>query len=91
MSETSDQPTGDDLEVVEVETGGVDDEGNAVVDDLVVAMDKEGNIVASDETVAVVTEDGDVVIDETISVVGDDGELHAIQEDITVLEADEDE
>lgn len=91
MSETSDKPGDDDLEVVEVETGGVDEDGNAVVDDLVVALDKDGKVVASDETVAVVTEDGDVIIDETISIVGDDGELHAVEEDITVLEADDDE
>lgn len=86
MSETSDKPT-DDLELVEVETEGVDDEGNAVVDDLVVAVDKDGKVVASDETIAVVTEGGDVVIDETLSVRGDDGNLHAVEEDITVLEA----
>ena len=49
MSESSDKPTSDDLEVVEVETEGIDDEGNAMVDDLVVAVDKDGKIVASDE------------------------------------------
>jgi len=54
-----------------------------------VAVDQDGNIVASDETIAVVTQDGDVVIDETISVMGDDGQLHAVEEDITVLEADD--
>ncbi len=91
MSESSDKSTSDDLEVVEVETEGVDDEGNAVVDDLVVVVDKDGKIVASDETIAVVTDDGDVVIDETISIMGDDGELRAVEEDITVLEADDDE
>ncbi|MGD0394875.1 MAG: hypothetical protein ABSC41_19805 [Acidimicrobiales bacterium] len=89
MSETSDKSSGDDLEMVEVEAGGVDEQGNAVVDDLIVAVDKDGKVVASDETIAVVTEDGDLVIDETISIVGDDGELHAIEEDITVLEADD--
>jgi hypothetical protein len=89
MSDTSNERADDDLEVVEVESAGIDGEGNAVVDDLVVAIDKDGNVIASDETVAVITEDGDMVIDETISVVGEDGELHAIEEDITVVEAED--
>jgi hypothetical protein len=89
MSDTGDDRADDDLEVVEVESAGVDDEGNVFVDDLVVAVDKDGHVVASDETVAVLTEDGDMVMDETISVAGDDGKLHAIKEDITVLEAED--
>ena len=90
MSETNDTPAGEDaLELVEVETEGVDDEGNLVLDDLVVAVDSEGKIVAADETVAVITPEGDAVIDEKLSVVGDDGKLHAVDEDISVLEDDE--
>ena len=77
------------LQVVEVETTGVDDDGNAVIDDLVVAVDDEGHIVASDETVAVISPRGDVVVDETLSVVGEDGRLHAVEEDIAVLDADD--
>jgi hypothetical protein len=56
----------------------------------VVAVDRDGNIVAADETVTVVTADGDIVVDETLSVVGDDGQLHAIEGDTTVFEADDD-
>ena len=87
MSETNDTPTGDaEFDLVEVETEGVDERGNIVVDDVVAVVGGHGNIVATDETIAVLTVDGDVVIDETVSVVGDDGELHAIGEDVTVLE-----
>jgi hypothetical protein len=90
MSETNDTPAGDDsLEVTEVETEGVDEEGNLVIDELVAAVDSEGKIVATDETVAVVTPDGGVIVDETLSVVGDDGKLHTIEEDTSVMEADE--
>ena len=76
------------LRIVEVETKDVDDHGNVVVDDLVVAVDDDGTIVASDETVAVISPEGDVVVDETLSVVGEDGKLHAVEEDIAVLDAD---
>ena len=90
MSETNDTPAGENsLEVVEIETEGVDEEGNLVNDNLVAAVDSDGNIVATDETVAVVTPDGDVIVDETLSIVGDDGELHAIEEDTSVMEADD--
>jgi len=77
------------LQVVEVETRGIDDDGNAVVDDLMVAVDEQGGIVATDETVAVISPAGDVAIDETLSVVGGDGKLHAVEEDISVLDADD--
>jgi hypothetical protein len=91
MSNTGDNtpPAEDDIEVVEVVTGGVDEHGDVVVDDLVAAVDSEGNILATDETIAVETPDGDVLIDETISVLGDDGELHAVEEDVTIVEADD--
>ena len=90
MSDDNQKPTGEDsLEVVEVETQGVDDEGNLVIDDLVVAVDREGKIVATDETVAVITSEGDAVVDEKLSVAGEDGKLHTIEEDISVLEDDE--
>ena len=93
MSNTGDTnpPADDDIEVVEVVTGGVDEQGDVVVDDLVAAVDSEGNILATDETIAVETPDGDVLIDETISVLGEDGKLHAVEEDITVVEADDED
>ncbi len=78
-----------DLELVEVESQGVDEEGNIVDDDLVVAVDSDGNIVATDETVTVVTADGDVVVDETLSVAGEDGKLHPVEEDVSILEPDD--
>jgi len=82
MSVAVDGPTvGDSLSVVEVETEDVDDDGNLVVDDLIVAVDGDGKIVATDETIAVITPEGDTVVDETLSVVGDGGDLHAIEED----------
>jgi hypothetical protein len=77
------------LQVVEVETKGVDGDGNAVVDDLMVAVDNDGKIVATAETVAIISPTGDVVVDETLSVVGEDGKLHTVEEDIAVLEADD--
>ncbi len=92
MSETNETPAGEDaLELVEVETEVVDDEGNVVVDDLVAAVDGDGNIVATGETITTVTPHGDVVVDETIAVRGDDGRLHAVEEDVTVVEADDEE
>ena len=90
MSEDTQRPNDDDsLQVVEVETEGVDDEGNIVIDDLVVAVDGEGKIVATDETIAVITPEGDTVVDEKLSVVGDDGKLHAVEEDISDVEVEE--
>jgi hypothetical protein len=79
MSETN-EGSDDEVEVdlVEFETVGTDDEGDIVIDDVVVATDSEGHIIAVDETVAVV------------SPRGDDGELHVLEEDVTVTESDED-
>ncbi len=92
MSETNETPAREDaLELVEVETEIIDDEGNVVVDDLVAAVDGDGTIVATGETITTVTPDGDIVVDETIAVRGDDGRLHAVEEDVTVLEADDEE
>jgi hypothetical protein len=90
MSETDDEAATaeDEFELVEVETGDIDQEGNLVVDDIV-AVVGGGYIIAVDETVTTLTPDGDVRIDETLSVVGDDGELHAIEEDVTVLATSE--
>ena len=88
MSGTNDTPSDDDsLEMVEVETEGVDEEGNLVIDDLVVAVDVEGKVLATDETVAVITPEGDAVVDEKLSVLGEDGKLHAVEEDISDLGA----
>jgi coenzyme F420-0:L-glutamate ligase/coenzyme F420-1:gamma-L-glutamate ligase len=33
--------------------------------------------------------DGDVVVDEVLSVIGEDGELHPVEEELTVIEAEE--
>jgi hypothetical protein len=91
MSETN-EGTDDEIEVdlVEFETVGTDDEGDIVIDDVVVATDREGHIIAVDETVAVVNARGDVVMDETVSVVGDDGELHVLEVDVTIMEPEKD-
>jgi hypothetical protein len=75
-----------DVDLVEVEVDGVDEDGDIVVDDVIAAVDNEGNVIATDEIVTVVTPDGDVVVDETISVVGGDGELHPFVQDIAVVE-----
>ncbi|HWT82675.1 MAG TPA: hypothetical protein VN648_28170 [Candidatus Methylomirabilis sp.] len=90
MIATNDTPADDDsLETVEVKTEGVDEEGNLVIDDLVVAADREGKILATDETVAVITPEGDVVVDEKLSVLGEDGKLHDVEEDIAVMEVND--
>jgi hypothetical protein len=92
MSETGNAtPTeGDgDLEMVEVVTSGVDEDGNVVVDDVIAMVDEGGHIVATDETIAIETPEGDVVVDETFSVAGEDGELRPVEEDLTVVEADD--
>jgi hypothetical protein len=80
----------DSLRVQEVASETIDDDGNLVVDDVLVAVDDEGTIIATDETVAVISPGGDTVIDEQISVLGSDGELHAIAEDISITEAGDD-
>ena len=90
MSDSDDTPGDDDtIELVEIGTEEVDEDGNVVLDDLVAALDSDGNIVATTETVIVVTPDGDVVSDETVSVAGDDGELHVIEENVEIAEADD--
>jgi len=83
-------PGDDSLEVVEVESEGIDEDGNLVIDELLVAVDGAGDVVATDETVTVITPEGDAVVEETLSVMGEDGALHAVEEDITLLDADDD-
>ena len=85
------RPEGDEVELMEFETEGIDDDGNVVVDDVVVAVDADGNVLATDETVAVLTAQGDVVVEETVSIVGDDGRLHVLEEDVVVVEHDEED
>jgi hypothetical protein len=90
MSDITGTPDGEDeLDMIEVVTGRVDEVGNVVVDDLIAALDGTGNVVATDETITVETAEGDIVVEETLSIVGDDGELHAVEEDVTVLEVDD--
>jgi hypothetical protein len=80
-----------DFDVVEVESVGTDDDGNIVIDDVVIVTDHEGHVLAMDETVAVLDAHGDAVVDEVVSVVGEDGTLHVVEEDVAVLEeGDED-
>jgi hypothetical protein len=76
-----------DHQFVEVVSGGVDKDGNVVVDEVVAEVDSEGRVVATDETIVVKTPEGDIVVDETFSVADDEGELQPIEEDVTVLEA----
>ncbi len=89
MADADETPDADELQLVEVEVEGVDDQGNLVSDDLVVAVGTDGTVVATDETVTVVTAEGDVVVDETLSVTGEDGTLHAIEEDVLVVESED--
>ena len=92
MSETNNTSAGEgEIDVVEIETEHVDEDGNVVVDDVVAVLDSDGNVVATDETIAELTADGEVVIDETFSVVGEDGELHAVEEVVTVLDVADEE
>jgi len=92
MSDTEHPSAGEEeIELMEFETEGTDDDGNVVVDDIVVAVDADGHVIATDETVAVLTPQGDVVVDETVSIVGDDGELHVLEEDVVVVEHDQEE
>lgn len=89
MTDAGETPDTDDLQLVEVEVEGVDDQGNLVSDDLVAAVGTDGTVVATDETLTVVTAEGEVVIDETLSVTGGDGALHPIEEDVLVVETDD--
>ena len=90
-AEASEDEGGEELETIEIVTGGIDDEGNVVIDDLVAEVDREGHIVATDETVIIERADGEVLVDETFSVAGADGELHVIEENVTVLEPEEED
>ena len=76
-----------DHQFVEMLSGGVDKDGNLVVDDVVAEVDSVGRVVATDETIVVETPEGRTVVDETFSVSDDDGDLHPIDEDVTLLEA----
>lgn len=93
MSDTEDakQPVeaNDEPEIIEVVTESVDEDGDVIVDDLVAEVDREGNVIATDETTLMRTAEGDVMIDETFSVAGEDGALHAVTEDVTLVEAEE--
>jgi hypothetical protein len=87
MSDTSDAAQGsDELDIIEIETDAVAEDGTTVRDDLVAAVDGDGNVLATDETVTVVGSDGTIVVDETIAVMGEDGELHVVDEELVVLE-----
>ncbi len=79
----------DGPEFIEVMAESVNEHGDVILDDLVAEIDKEGHVVATDEKTVLQTAEGDVVVDETFSVAGADGTLHAITEDITVVEADD--
>ena len=88
VGEKDERPAGEhSMDVVEVESEGVDAEGNMVVDDFVAAVDGDGTVVATDETIAVMTAEGDVLVDETLSIVGDDGELHAVENNRAFIES----
>ena len=65
-------PGDDSLEVVEVESEGIDEDGNLVIDELLVAVDEP-----TDRRYL-------------FPVMGEDGALHAVEEDITLLDADDD-
>jgi hypothetical protein len=39
----------------------------------------------------VLTPEGDLLVDETISVVGDDHEHHAVEEDVAILDAEDED
>jgi hypothetical protein len=90
MSDETNDPQ-DDVEVVEIVTSAVGDDGTVVIDDLRAVVDADGNVLATDETIAVEGPDGTIVVDEVVSVVDDDGELVAIEEDVTIVEADDGE
>jgi hypothetical protein len=88
MSNETNDPQ-DDLEVVEIVTSAVGDDGTVVVDDLRAVVDADGNVLATDETIAAEATDGTIVVDEVVSVADDDGELVAIEEDVTIVDADD--
>lgn len=88
MSDSNDAANDDEIEVEEFETMRVDEDGNLVVDDVIVAVDAQGHVLATDETIVVLDSHGDAVLDETVSVIGEDGELHVLEEDVIVVEAE---
>jgi hypothetical protein len=79
----------EEIDVVEIVTEEVTEDGTLVVDDLVAVVDGDGNVLATDETVLIADAEGDVVVDETIAVTNADGELEVVEEDVLVVEGDE--
>ena len=78
MSDTfdiNDRELQDDFELIEVVTGGVDSEGNTILDDSVVVIDAEGTVTAKGETITFETPAGDIMRSE----LGEDGEMHLTQ------------
>ena len=53
-------------------------------------VDSDGNVLATDEIITVEAPDGTIVVDEVIAVAGDDGELHAVEEDVVVIDSEDD-
>lgn len=90
MSDTSDAANNndDEIEVEEFETVRVDEDGNLVVDDVIVVVDAHGHVLATDETIVVLDARGDAVLDETVSIVGDDGQMHVLEEDVVIVETE---
>jgi hypothetical protein len=91
MSETPDAAqSSDELDIIEIETDAIAEDGTTVHDDILAAVDGEGHVLATDETVTVVGSDGTVVVDETLAVAGEDGELHVVDEELVVVEPETD-
>ncbi len=88
MSDVSNDGS-DEIDIVEIVTEEVSEDGTVVIDDLVAVVDGDGNVLATDETIIAADAEGDVVIDETIAVVNADGELEVVEEDVLLVEGDE--
>lgn len=89
MSDVSNGGNADEIDIVEIVTEEVSEDGTVVIDDLVAVVDGEGNVLATDETIIAADAEGDVVVDETIAVVNADGELEVVEEDVLIVEGDE--
>ena len=82
MSESGNEPreTAEPLDVIEVVTATVEDDGTVVVDDVAAAVAADGTVVAADETIVVEGPDGTVVVEEVVLVDDGDGNLVPVAE-----------
>lgn len=78
----------DDIEVVEVFSEEVTEDGSVVADDIVAAVDADTGEAVIDEVVAVTEPDGSGFVEETITAVDADGNVEVLADEVEIFEAE---